>query len=136
MTGNITSAICFVATTICLASAPALADCGDASGFLIKGDTAVLHLTPPPAALKVGEPFALALEICDAPTGMEVIRLDARMPAHGHGMNYVPELSHMDDGRYLAEGMLLHMPGEWEFVVDVRSPDQSERLTAAVDLKP
>ncbi|MBD8874732.1 hypothetical protein [Roseibium polysiphoniae] len=136
MTANIARAICFVAMAALLSVAPALADCGDETGLLIKGDTAVLHATPPPSALEVGEPFALTLEICEAAAGMEVIRLNARMPAHGHGMNYEPELSRLDDGRYLAEGMLLHMPGEWEFVVDVRSSDQSERLTAAVDLKP
>ncbi|WP_153769905.1 hypothetical protein [Labrenzia sp. CE80] len=136
MTVNIARAICFVAATAFVSAAPALADCGDESGFLIKGDTAVLRATPPPSALEVGELFALTLEICKAPAGMEIIRLNARMPAHGHGMNYEPELSRLDDGRYLAEGMLLHMPGEWEFVVDVRSSDQSERLSVAVDLKP
>lgn len=94
----------------------------------MEGKTATLALSPSPAPIPVSEPFELKLEICDAPDGTEVIRFDARMPAHGHGMTYRPELESVGGGTYVARNVLLHMPGSWEFIIDTLGPDHSERL--------
>lgn len=94
----------------------------------MEGTTATLALSPSPAPIPVSEPFELKVEICDAPEGTEIIRFDARMPAHGHGMTYSPELDALGDETYVARNVLLHMPGSWEFIIDTRGPDHSERL--------
>lgn len=94
----------------------------------MEGNTATLALGPSPAPIPVSEPFELHMEICDAPEGTEIIRFDAIMPAHGHGMTYRPELEAAGDGAYVARNVLLHMPGSWEFIIDTRGPDHSERL--------
>lgn len=43
----------------------------------------------------------------------------ADMPAHGHGMNVVPVVKPVADGLYQAEGVLLHMRGDWKVGIDV-----------------
>ncbi len=50
-----------------------------------------------------GEPFAGDLTF------------DAGMPGHGHGMNYVPQVQRLAPGHFRVAGVLLHMPGQWEF---------------------
>jgi hypothetical protein len=52
------------------------------------------------------------------------------MPAHRHGMNYRPSVASLAGGRFRAEGLLFHMPGHWEFIVEIGG----ERLTAPVEL--
>lgn len=82
-----------------------------------------------PAPIPVGTPFVLDLAVCPTPQGLSV---DAHMPAHRHGMNYKPSLTVVAPGRYRAEGLVLHMPGDWEFVFEVSTADgRRERLTAA-----
>jgi hypothetical protein len=55
------------------------------------------------------------------------------MPSHGHGMNTKPRLTRLGDGEWRAEGMLFHMPGEWELYVYVGLDKAMER--AAFPLK-
>jgi hypothetical protein len=110
------------------AVAGSLCDGGGTDILWMTGKTATLALSPSPAPIPVSEPFELQLEVCDAPEGTEVIRFDARMPAHGHGMTYRPELEALDGGTYVARNVLLHMPGSWEFIIDTRGPEHSERL--------
>ena len=87
-----------------------------------EGYQAVLRFEP--AAPAVGEPFRLHLAFCD-PTGRPAegrVAVSAEMPAHGHGMDYVPSVRKEGPGRYRAEGLLLHMPGLWRFAVDLHRP--------------
>jgi hypothetical protein len=86
----------------------------------------VLYRTPP---LRVGEHFALELAVCPAP---ELLRVDAWMPEHRHGMNYRPSVTAQGGGRYRAEGLMLHMPGRWEFVFELRAAGKTERLAHRV----
>ena len=75
-----------------------------------------LALAPQPAPLTVGWHFALAIVLC-APPGQALpasLAVDAWMPAHRHGMNYRASVRALGDGRYLAEGLMLHMPGQWQ----------------------
>lgn len=48
--------------------------------------------------------------------GAEALTLtwDARMPAHGHGMNTQATTTRNEDGTFGVTGMLFHMPGHWE----------------------
>jgi hypothetical protein len=50
-------------------------------------------------------------------------------------MNYRPTLSAKGDGRYVAEGLLFHMPGRWEFVFDVEAGGRRTRLATDMDVE-
>jgi hypothetical protein len=124
------------ATILLLAAWPAMA-CTDlpAEAIQVQGSHFRLVVLPEPAPVPLNAPFALEIRLCDARMA-ELSRLaavDAWMPAHRHGMNYRPTLVKRDWGHYRAEGLLLHMPGEWEFVFDFAGPDQPERLTFRID---
>lgn len=92
-------------------------------------DSIVLYRTTP-TNVAVGQHFSVDAIVCTkgqaAPTG---IRVDAQMPAHRHGMNYRARVLPKGGGRYVAEGLLFHMPGHWQLVFDVERPGRTERLT-------
>jgi YtkA-like protein len=85
-----------------------------------------------PAPLKVGEHFALEFAVCPAP---ESVRVDAWMPEHRHGMNYRATVTAAGKGRYKAEGLMLHMAGNWELVFELRSKDSVERVVQVIRLE-
>lgn len=98
-------------------------DCGSrlsaASRQVVEADGLRLVFAVRPWPVTVGAPFALDIAVC-APMGAlpgaappQLLRLDADMPAHRHGMNYRPGLTPLGGGRYRAEGLLFHMPGSW-----------------------
>jgi hypothetical protein len=91
----------------------------------------VLYRTQP-AALKVGEHFALEFAVCPTP---QSVRVDAWMPEHRHGMNYRPTVTATGEGRYKAEGLMLHMAGKWELVFEVRAKDSVERVVQSIRLE-
>lgn len=84
-----------------------------------------------PDPIAVAEPFALVLSVCARPgaEAVEGIAVDAVMPEHRHGMNYRPSVIDGPGERFLAEGMLFHMPGKWRLIFDVRAGGITERLT-------
>lgn len=118
--------------------APAFAwACADipVNARIIEGSHFRVVALPDPAPIPLNMPFALDIRICDARMA-EVPRLtlvDAQMPAHRHGMNYTPKVTKQDWGVYRAEGLLLHMPGEWEFIFEFTGADRPERLTFRID---
>jgi hypothetical protein len=102
----------------------------------IEGQRYVVAWRPRPAPIRLGEFFALEIAVC-ARAGAEppaALRVDAQMPEHRHGMNYRPSVVRAGDGRFVASGLLLHMPGRWEFSFDVRAAGQSETLRASVPI--
>ena len=101
-------------------------------GRLASGDLVVLYRTLP-ATIEVGRHFAVEAVICGGPA--RVVRVDADMPEHRHGMNYRARVRHDGAGRYLAEGLLVHMPGRWRLLVDVERDGQAERLATDLDLE-
>jgi hypothetical protein len=116
-----------------LAASPAVA-CELPGGTAQKIESAkylVLYRTSP-APLKVGQHFALEFAVCPTP---ESVRVDARMPEHRHGMNYRPTVTATGDGRYKAEGLMLHMAGKWELVFEVRAKDKVERVAQIIRLE-
>lgn len=64
--------------------------------------------------LRVGEQTSLSIRAC-ASGKAPLLSFDAVMPAHGHGLNYRPELTETEPGRWRVEGLLFHMAGRWEF---------------------
>lgn len=99
-------------------SAPAAPPKLDGPG---KGKVFNFALTLDPPAPPMGSMFKLEAKITDAsgkPLTNAKVKLDATMPEHGHGMTTQPEIKELGDGRYVAEGMKLHMPGRWVFTAD------------------
>ena len=90
-----------------------------------------------PARLKAGQPLRLEVAVCakDAATAAERVEVDARMPAHGHGMNYKPMVSQVTTGLFHAEGLLLHMPGAWELIIEVSANGRTDRLVAPLTVE-
>jgi hypothetical protein len=85
-----------------------------------------------PAPIAVGKPFALRLQLC--PAGAQLLRVDATMPEHRHGMNYKPSVKSQGGGRWRAEGLLWHMPGRWELRLDVQAAGAEHRLRQSLTL--
>lgn len=85
-----------------------------------------------PAPIVVGRPFVLWVTLC--PAGAELVRVDARMPEHRHGMNYRPSVSKASDGRWRVEGLLWHMAGHWELRLDVDAAGTRHALRQSVTL--
>jgi hypothetical protein len=84
--------------------------------------------------------FALAISV--HPSGDHAraasdtsVAVDARMPAHNHGMNLQPRVTAVGDGAFRAEGLLFHMPGTWELYVDVTRAAEMERATFVVNVE-
>ena len=87
---------------------------------------------PEPAPWAVSRHFALRGELCGAG---RLLRVDADMPAHRHGMNYRPTLSAQPDGSFVAQGLLLHMPGRWRIRFEIETDGRRQWLEQTVDLK-
>ena len=79
--------------------------------------------------------FSVAPKVAAKGTPDLTVEIDARMPAHGHGMNKTPKLIRASDGSYKAEGLLFHMPGHWELYFDLSEGGRTERAQVDVDLK-
>jgi hypothetical protein len=127
-----------------LVSTPAWADCpldlGHGTGVVFYSDKFMIALRPEPIRLEVGQPFMLIMNVCTkGGDAAELVRVDATMPEHKHGMNYAPTVKAGSDGRYRVDGLLFHMPGSWEVAFDVRPLGQAggeiQRLTHDFVLK-
>ena len=104
------------------AALPAWACTPPVEGVRLESSRIVLSYGRPVA--EVGKHFALDIGAC-AKSGPDPqqLKVDAHMPEHRHGMNYAPSVKKLGPGRWRAEGLLLHMPGRWEFVFEVDSSD-------------
>lgn len=85
-----------------------------------------------PGVIRPGQPFVLQLRVC--PSDATLLRVDATMPEHRHGMNYRPSLQSLGDGRWHAQGLLWHMSGRWELRWDVQAAGRTEVLRSSVVL--
>jgi len=94
------------------------------------GLRATWRAEPTPA---VSRPFAIRITLC--PARAELLRVDASMPEHRHGMNYRPRLQASGPGAWTADGLLWHMPGRWELLLVVRVDGQERRLVQSVNLR-
>ena len=103
----------------------------------VEGENYVVAWRPEPPTLRVSDFFEVEVAACsksrDEPPTQ--VRVDAVMPELKHGMNYRPTVTTVSAGRFQAEGLLLHMPGLWEFSFDVRGPGGNEVLRERVSLR-
>ena len=90
-----------------------------------------------PEAIQVGRHFSLEFAVCPSAgvPAPAAVRVDARMPAHRHGMNYSTRVSTAANGHYRAEGLMFHMPGRWELIFDLRVNGGTERLAQEIVLE-
>ena len=100
-----------------------------------------VQVTPLGGPVPTNEPFKVKLNVskpgtAEPFTAFDRITLDARMPEHDHGMTRDVELVATDTpGEFLAEGLLFHMIGLWEFHVDVVQGPRMERAQVATKLE-
>jgi hypothetical protein len=88
--------------------------------------------------IAVGRPFAIDLEVCPRGAhlpGIDRLRVDAWMPEHRHGMNYRPTLTGAPPGPVRAEGLLFHMPGRWQLVIELRADGRALRLVDELSVR-
>lgn len=100
---------------------------------LASKDVVVMFRTVP-EAIEIGRHFSVEAVVCATPP-TQGLRVDARMPEHRHGMNYRPTVAATGPGRYVALGMMFHMPGRWQLVFDVERGGRTERLATDILLE-
>ncbi len=89
---------------------------------------AVVLFQPRPAPIKVGELFALDVEVCATKGEARGVSMDATMPEHKHGMNYKPVVKKSAGNTWSATGFMFHMPGRWQFAFEVDTGAGRERV--------
>lgn len=95
-------------------------------------DNLALHLVPP-ENIEVSQPFPVMVTLCGEQAAAAQVTLDASMPKHGHGMNYQPLHNVVSTGQdsktIQVNGLVLHMPGDWQWSVKLKTNEGSRNLT-------
>lgn len=105
--------------------------------------TFFVSYTSDPSPIPFNELFTMTVTVADpaAPetplTDVDSVSVEARMPAHGHGMNTEPVVTKNDDGTFLVEGLKFHMqsstPAErWEVAADITRGDATDQVVFEV----
>lgn len=85
------------------------------------------------SSLKISESATVIATVCGDVEQIIDFKLDAIMPAHGHGTNYTPSVSvkrlSTESAEYKIDGIVLHMPGTWQWQVEIADKDGTESLT-------
>ncbi len=119
-----------------------IADCGPASSAYNLAGTVektrvyyqIKHGELSGNTFLVGESVELAVIVCDDNIPWSgILSVDATMPMHGHGTNYLPEVTEISSGLYTVEGLVLHMPGSWRLEFVLAMADKVSRI--AVEIK-
>jgi YtkA-like protein len=135
---------CFSSVCICvhlwlLVAVPAQAQqCAELKGARkVESERYSLAYRTQPARLAVGQHFVVEMAVCpkSGEAAPEAVRVDGFMPEHNHGMNYKATVRTGEGGRYLADGMMFHMPGRWDFIFEVRGGGKTDRMTQTVILQ-
>jgi len=92
------------------------------------GERASIAYRPIPAKVEVGKMFSLEVAACEGGQKVRAVRVDASMPEHRHGMNFKPEVTYRGKGYWIAEGLMFHMPGRWQLVIEVETSNGRERI--------
>ena len=114
---------------VALCCGPAHAACEAKPGAMRAASQGTVVLFQPlPAPIKVGQLFALDLEVCTAQGAARGVAVDAVMPEHKHGMNYQPVVKKSAGNTWRATGLMFHMPGRWQFAFEVDTGSGRERV--------
>ena len=115
---------------------PCGADLPDKGRQTLQSGATTLVWAPSRWPIPVGQHFSLTVQVCapEGQTAPQVLRIDADMPLHKHGMNYRTTLKDLGQGRTRAEGLMFHMPGRWRVMVDLAGSPQDLRLSRELDV--
>ena len=105
---------------------------GWAGGSKIVGKSWTVWWLPDPAAIPVGAHFSIRFRLCGPPARRVGVR--GWMPDHRHGMNYRPGVT-LTGRRGAAEGLLFHMPGRWQLILEIAGAAGREKLVAETVLE-
>ncbi|MEJ0040311.1 MAG: hypothetical protein WDO68_30520 [Gammaproteobacteria bacterium] len=88
-----------------------------------EGGAFALTIKSNPAPIPLNEPFELTITVkaarkIDDPNPLW-LGVSATMPAHAHGMNTRTEVEPLGEGRFLVRGLLFHMAGDWDVLLQV-----------------
>ena len=120
-------------------AAPAMADCpldlGRGTGWVIFSDHYMIAFRPEPMRIEVGEPFALLLNVCTkSGNPAELVAVDAQLPDQPAWAASRPSYRPVT-AAIAPRTWCFRKPGRWELDIDVRSGEESERLTHEIILK-
>lgn len=103
----------------------------------VESERYVLSYRTKPAKLAVSQHFVVEMAVCpkSGQPAPESVRVDGFMPEHNHGMNYRPVVKPGEGGRYLADGLMFHMPGKWDFIFEIRGAGRTDRVTHSIMLQ-
>lgn len=95
-----------------------------------------MHLVLSPKEVPLNAPFSVILIICSGSKHQHFnLEVDAMMPAHKHGMNYIPKITKVDGNKYEVENLLFHMPGTWRFEITAFENERPHRFTHDIELQ-
>lgn len=108
------------------------------NAVLLEGDRYKVLLKTQ-AALEVSKQATVNAILCGDVSKVSSFKLDASMPEHGHGTNYTPSVSIDQQSQntinYNVDGVVLHMPGNWQWDIEIQDDAGSEVLEQAFILK-
>lgn len=140
MINNLRSFVLFASLMFASSGAMANESCGskdfEPNSLIFKADNLEVRALAKPNEIKVGKTFELDIIICEGADGLAVSKADARMPRHGHGMNYAAKVERLNTDTFHAGPFLFHMPGLWEFALTVKSPSGTNVLTQEIEIAP
>ena len=126
-----TSAVLALALTV--GAAQAACPPNEADGVVLTAGELVLAYRQAGKAgrIPMAKHFALEIQLCDRGnvSAARLVRADATMPEHRHGMNYRPQIKPLGGGRFRVDGMMLHMAGHWELAFEVQAGKEVTRFT-------
>ncbi len=113
---------------------------------VVQGDNFTVLITPL-GEISVSKPFSVDITVCSEQPTVSV-NVDAGMPGHGHGMNYTLEVTELGSeinenassnqsaiNKYRVDGMVFHMPGQWQWSVDLQSESHQETLAQPITIR-
>ncbi len=88
--------------------------------------------------IEVGRLFCIKLSVTGA-NGLRLnefslLKFDALMPEHRHGMVTRPRIKTLAPGQYLIEGVKLHMTGDWKFIMDLKYQKTTSQVAISLKL--